>query len=211
MALRLQLPGDVDRLPEAAAAPGVDRVADRVQVRNRQDHRGVADRDGRPAPSGWDRRRLAAMNLLAAEVGLPCRPPRGVDVTAQRMTLRRTAVTAPATTPRDLAMLESLGGDFAARPAAEPSEAAVAKDALGGVVPCGGHHTAAGMRAGAAQVEAVNGRGVLGQIRRGAHERHLVEALLPLEDVAALKPKIRSMSGGARTSRSRIAPGTFGA
>jgi hypothetical protein len=54
-----------------------------------------------------------------------------------------------------------------------------------GVVAAGAYHAAAGMRAGAAEVEAVDRRRVLGQQGRGPHERHLVEALLALEDRAA--------------------------
>src|SRR3954449_8256112 len=63
--------------------------------------------------------------------------------------------------------------------------ALVVEDALGGVVPAGGHHAAARVRARAAQVETLDGRRVLGERRRRPHERHLVEPLLALEDVAA--------------------------
>ncbi len=63
------------------------------------------------------------------------------------------------------------------------------QDLLGRVVPAGGHDAAARVRARAAQVQAVDRRRVLRQRRRRAHERHLVQALLALEDVAAEQPE----------------------
>ena len=52
-----------------------------------------------------------------------------------------------------------------------------------------GHDPAARVRPGAAEVEALDRCGVLGQHRRGPHEGHLLEALLALEDRAALEPE----------------------
>ncbi len=62
---------------------------------------------------------------------------------------------------------------------------AVLQDPLRRVVAAGAHHAAARVRPGAAQVEAVDRRGVLGEQGRGPHEGHLVEPLLALEDRAA--------------------------
>ena len=67
--------------------------------------------------------------------------------------------------------------------------ALVAQDPLGRVVPAGGHDPAARVRARAAQVQPVDRRRVLRQRRRRPHERHLVQALLALEDVAAEQPE----------------------
>jgi len=68
---------------------------------------------------------------------------------------------------------------------AKPTEAAVPQDSLRGVVPGGRHHPAAGVGAGPAQVQAVHRGRVLGEEGGRAHESHLVEALLALEDGAA--------------------------
>ena len=68
---------------------------------------------------------------------------------------------------------------------AELLPALVVQDPLGGVVAAGRHHAAAGMRPGAAEVQPLHGRRVLRERRCRAHERHLVEPLLALEDVAA--------------------------
>ena len=68
--LRLEPRRDVDRFPEAAAAAGVDGVADRVQVRDRQDHGRVADRDWCSALRIRIELRRAAVDLLAVERGL---------------------------------------------------------------------------------------------------------------------------------------------
>ena len=65
----------------------------------------------------------------------------------------------------------------------------VVQDPLRRVVPAGRHDPAARVRPRAAQVQAVHRRRVLRQRRRRPHERHLVEALLALEDVAAEQPE----------------------
>ena len=73
--------------------------------------------------------------------------------------------------------------------AADPLPLLVGQDPLGRVVAAGRHHAAARVRPRAAEVQAVDRRRVLRQRRRRPHERHLVEPLLALEDVAAEQPE----------------------
>src|SRR3954451_17430359 len=65
-----------------------------------------------------------------------------------------------------------------------PEASPIAQDAPGGVVARRGHHPTARVGPGPAQVEAVDGRRVASEQGRRAHEGHLVEALLALEDRA---------------------------
>src|ERR1700676_2294253 len=53
------------------------------------------------------------------------------------------------------------------------------------IVAGGSHYAAAGMRAGTAQEQALNGTTVAGPTGHGAHDEHLVEAHFAVENIAA--------------------------
>src|SRR3954466_502185 len=126
--------------------------------------------------------------FLQPNSGSPAAPLGGAEskATARIAAAKSTAAEAASLT---LAMAGSLGldGGLAAEPSAQPAHPSISEDATGGVVPGRGHHATSGMGAGAAQIEPVHRRRVVGEVGGGAHEGHLVEALLALEDVAALK------------------------
>src|SRR3954470_3019876 len=98
------------------------------------------------------------------------------------------APTLPVKAPSALNARSACRGQGMPDPLAYASAALVAEHALRRVVARRGDHAAARVRSGAAQIEPVHGGGVAGREWGRAHERHLVEALLALEDRAADEP-----------------------